>query len=311
MQDGKIPVIIVFGPTAVGKTAFLLNFAAISEIISIDSLQVYKYMDIGTAKPGAEITSRIKHHLVDCIKPDMEFSTGDFVSQAGKLCREIYSRGKVPLISGGNAFFLRNFIYGMPATPKSDPEIREKMIKRLESEGLDSLASELERIDPVYYAKIGKKDSYRITRALEVYYGSGRPLSSYAERSEPDDSYDFLLAGLTRERAELYERINSRVDQMFAEGLSEEFKKLREMGYGAEDPGMSGIGYREFFSLEEDTSLTIDDIREMIKLNTRHYAKRQITFFKKIGNVIWENPSSPDRILEKVSIFLSRYGKSL
>jgi tRNA dimethylallyltransferase len=311
VPEGVIPVIVVFGPTAVGKTAFLLNFSKISEIINIDSLQVYKYMNIGTAKPDPGISSRIKHHLVDIIEPDREFNTFDFVTGADKLSAEIYSDGKVPVISGGNAFFLRNFIYGLPSTPGSDANIRKIIETRLEKEGLESLFGELEKADPLYSAKISKNDKYRITRALEVYYASGRPLSDYSIPCRERDLYDFMLIGLIRDRKELYDRINKRVDRMFDEGLYDEFLRLRAMGYGAAAPGMSAIGYREFFNLDENPSLALDDIRNMIKQNTRHYAKRQITFFSKIDNVIWENPDNTDSILENISQFLGRYGKNL
>jgi tRNA dimethylallyltransferase len=311
VQEDRIPVIIVFGPTAVGKTAFLLNLSKTAEIINLDSLQVYKYMDIGTAKPDSDIRERIKHHLVDFLEPDREFGAGDFCAAADALCSEIYSRGKVPVISGGNAFFLKSFIYGMPKAPKSNEKIRAVILSRLEKEGLEILAEELEKIDPDYLNKIGKNDSYRIARALEVWYTSGRPLSSYAIPDKEREQYDFLLIGLFREREELYERINIRVDAMFDAGLYDEFLQLRAMGYDSASPGMGGIGYSEFFALDDNPSLSVDDIREKVKLNTRHYAKRQITFFRKLDNVYWENPENSSIILKKVSFFLAGYGKNL
>lgn len=311
MPEGRIPVVVVFGPTAVGKTAFLLNLSKIAEIINLDSMQVYKYMDIGTAKPDSDITSRIKHHLVDFLEPDMEFGAGEFTTQADRLCRDIWLRGKVPVISGGNAFFLKNFIYGMPEAPRSDENIRKMIASRLEREGIAALSEELEKIDPQYLNKIGKKDPYRIARALEVWYSSGKPISSFAVPDSEREEYDFLLIGLLRERKELYARINARVDAMFDKGLYDEFLRLRNMGYESDAPGMGGIGYREFFAFDNDPFITADDIREKIKLNTRHYAKRQITFFRKINNVYWENAENTSLILEKVSIFLDSYGKNL
>ncbi len=311
MPEGRIPVVVVFGPTAVGKTAFLLNLSKIAEIINLDSMQVYKYMNIGTAKPDSDITDRIKHHLVDFLEPDMEFGAGDFTAHADRLCRDIWLRGKVPVISGGNAFFLKNFIYGMPKAPRSDENIRSMIAARLEKEGIAALSEELEKIDPEYLNKIGKKDPYRIARALEVWYASGKPLSSFALPDSEREEYDFLLIGLFRERKELYARINARVDAMFDAGIYDEFLRLRNMGYESDAPGMGGIGYREFFALDYDPFLAADEIREKIKLNTRHYAKRQITFFRKINNVYWENPENASLILEKVSIFLDSYGKNL
>ena len=307
----KIPVIVIFGPTAVGKTEFLLNFSKISEIINLDSLQVYKYMQIGTAAPGKDITDRIKHHLVGFLTPDREFGTGDFVREGDRLCREIYSRGKIPLVSGGNAFFLKNFIYGLPESPESSAEIRSMVQSRLEKEGPESLRRELEKADPFSFNRIAENDHYRLTRALEVFYTTGRPLSDYSVPDKMRDCYDFLLIGLTRERPELYSRINQRVDSMFERGLIEEYKSLRKMGYGENDPGLSGIGYSEFVLMERSGCFTLRDIREMIKQDSRKYAKRQITFFKKIENVIWENPDNPSEILNQVNLFLNRYNIKL
>ncbi|MCL2294512.1 MAG: tRNA (adenosine(37)-N6)-dimethylallyltransferase MiaA [Spirochaetes bacterium] len=330
-----IPVIVVFGPTATGKTDFLLNLSKVSdsgvypealttnlssfhkfvpEIINSDSLQVYKYMDIGTAKPNAETLSKIKHHLIDFLNPNEEFNTANFVHEADKLCKEIFSRGKVPVISGGNAFFLINFIKGLPATPQSNPKVREQVEAELKSKGIEQLARKLEEIDPLYFSKICKNDTYRIMRALEIYYSTGKRVSHYKIPDIPRECYDFLFIGLIRERGELYERINKRVDLMFENGLYNEFLKLREMGYGANDPGMSAIGYKEFFELEKNDGqelLNLDDIKELIKKNTRHYAKRQITFFKKIDNVVWENPDNSPAILREVQQFLKKHGKEL
>ena len=307
LSKSVIPVIVVFGPTAVGKTDFLLNLGKTSEIISIDSLQVYKYLDIGTAKPGAEILSKVKHHLIDFLDPDEEFNAGDFVHEADKLCNEIFSRGKIPVVSGGNAFFLINFIKGLPSTPKGNSIVRKKVEEELKNEGIEKLSCKLEKIDPDYFSKISRNDTYRITRALEIYYSTGKPVSSFKIPETPRAGYDFLLIGFIRERAELYERINRRVDLMFDNGLYNEFLKLRELGYGANDPGMSGIGYKEFFDLDKNEPLTLDDIKELIKKNTRNYAKRQITFFKKIDNVIWENPDDSHAILDKAGEFLKKH----
>ncbi len=310
-ENNIIPVIVVFGPTAVGKTDFLLNLSKISEIINTDSLQVYKYMDIGTAKPDKETISRVKHHLIDFLDPSEEFNAGNFVNKADNLCADIFSRGKIPVISGGNAFFLINFIKGLPETPKGNLLIRKKIEERLKNEGIEKLAQELEKIDTQYFSKISSNDSYRITRALEIYYATGRTVSSFKIPESPRKCYNFFLIGLIRERDELYERINRRVDLMFDNGLHEEFLKLRKRGYGLSDPGMSGIGYKEFFELEKNSGISLDNIKELIKQNTRHYAKRQVTFFKKIDNVIWENPDNSAAILDKAGEFLKQYGKSL
>ena len=297
-----IPVIVVFGPTAVGKTDFLLHFEHMGEIINSDSLQVYRHMSIGTAKPDESITSRIPHHLVDCMDPDQEFSAGDFVREADRLCKEIYSRGRIPIISGGTGFFLKNFIYGLPDAPAASQDIRDQLQKRLEEEGLDALREELHQKDPDSWARIKPLDSYRILRALEVFYTSGTPLSDYKLPDTMRTGYRFLLIGLIRDRTELYDRINRRVDEMFKAGLPEEYKKLRAMGYKPDCPGLSAIGYREFSIMEELGSMTMNDVKELIKQNSRNYAKRQITFFKTLPEVNWIHPDQWQEVEKKCAL---------
>ena len=298
-----VPVVVVFGPTAVGKTDFLLHFEHIAEIINSDSLQVYRHMSIGTAKPDNYVTCRIPHHLIDCIDPDDEFSAGDFVREADRLCQKIYSHGKLPVISGGTGFFLKNFIYGLPSAPASSKEIRIQLQKRLEKEGLEALREELHSKDPESWERIKPLDSYRILRALEVFYSSGSPLSDFKLPDTVRSGYRFLLIGLIRDRAELYERINGRVEAMFRAGLPEEYKKLRAMGYRSACPGLSAIGYREFSLMEELGSLTLNDVKELIKQNSRNYAKRQITFFKALPDVHWLHPDQWQDAVEMVSNF--------
>ena len=260
-------------------------------------------MSIGTAKPDKSVICRIPHHLVDCIDPDREFSAGDFVKEADRLCQEICIRGKIPIISGGTGFFLKNFIYGLPDAPPSSQEIRDQLQKRLESEGLEALREELAQKDPGSWARIKPMDSYRILRALEVFYTAGSPLSDYKLPDTARSQYTFLLIGLIRDRAELYERINSRVEAMFKAGLPDEYKRLRAMGYSPDCPGLSAIGYREFSLMEELGSLTLHDVKELIKQNSRNYAKRQITFFKALPDVHWMHPDQWQDAVEMVSNF--------
>ena len=301
-----VPVVVVFGPTAVGKTDFLLHFEQTAEIINSDSLQVYRHMSIGTAKPDEFVIKRIPHHLVDCIDPGDEFSAGDFVKEADRLCKEIYERGRVPIISGGTGFFLKNFIYGLPTAPASSDQVRQELQKRLDTEGLDKLREELHEKDPESWERIKPLDSYRILRALEVYYTSGSPLSDYKLPASPRSGYRFLLIGLVRDRAELYDRINQRVEAMFKAGLPEEYKKLRAMGYSSACPGLSAIGYREFSIMEELGSLTLNDVKELIKQNSRNYAKRQITFFKALPDVHWMHPDQWQDAVNMVAGFIEK-----
>ena len=301
----KTRVLLIFGPTAVGKTALLESpIFRNSEIINADSMQVYRGMDIGTAKPDAAFLSRVKHHLIDIREPGEQFHAGDFVALADSLVSEISGRGRLPVICGGTGFYFKNFIYGLPEAPPSDEFVRRRLQTELEEEGIAPLLKRLEAADPVSASRINKNDYYRILRALEVFEASGRPLSGYRIPSKPREQYDCLLIGLVREREELYERINRRVDIMFAEGLEDEVAGLRAAGCTETDPGMKGIGYREFFNAERE-GWTKERLREIVKRNSRRYAKRQITWFGQLDGINWFSPDDIDGISACVGSFLS------
>ena len=299
-------VILLFGPTAVGKTDLLVRlFAGRGEIISADSMQVYRYMDVGTAKPGPDVLSSLPHHLIDIKYPDEQYNAGEFVHEADRLVPEIEARGRVPVVSGGTAFYFRNFIYGLPEAPPGDEEIREGLRRELEAEGAEALYRELERVDPVTAGRITPTDTYRILRALEVYRVAGSPLSAHTVREEPRTRYRFLVIGLDRPRKDLYGRIDRRVDGMFEKGLADEFKRLLSLGYGREDPGLKAIGYREFFEMREEGCPSLGEIRERIKRNTRRFAKRQITFFKRMPGIRWFRPGEEEALEREVAGFLA------
>ena len=301
------PVIVVFGPTAVGKTGFIeLLFSRLSniEIINADSMQVYRYLNVGTAKPSDQLRERITHHLIDVVEPTFQFNAGQFVHRAERLLPEIRGRGKTPILCGGTAYYLRSFITGLPDSPPGDPSIRRELKRELEDRGVQPLLDELARVDPRTRARLKDQDTYRIIRALEVYRGSGRPLSSYVNPNKPRQGYVFLLLGLKREREQLYTRIGERVERMFRDGLVEEVKALLRMGFGFEDPGMRGIGYREFFHLQKGCT-TLGGVKEMIKRNSRRYAKRQITFFKSLEGVVWASPDDLDAASFRIKEFLA------
>jgi tRNA dimethylallyltransferase len=300
------PVIVVFGPTAVGKTVFIENlYSRISniEIINADSMQVYRYMNVGTAKPSDQLRKRIPHHLIDVVEPTFQFNAGEFVHRAERLLPEISRRGKTPILCGGTAYYLRSFITGLPDSPPGDPSIRRELKRELEERGAQPLLDELARVDRGTRARLKDQDTYRIIRALEVYRGSGRPLSSFTNPSKPRPKYSFLLLGLKREREQLYARIGERVERMFRGGLVEEVKYLLSKGFGFEVPGMRGIGYREFFDMQKGCS-TLGGVKEMIKGNSRRYAKRQITFFKSLEGVVWQSPDDLDSASSRIKDFL-------
>jgi len=269
-------------------------------------MQVYKYLDIGTAKPDPQTRSVLPHHLIDIKDPKEQFNAGEFVRLADKLVGDIINRGKIPVISGGTAFYLRNFIYGLPESPPGNRKVRETLKVEARKKGLSALYRELKEKDRVTAEKISPGDSYRIIRALEVIRQTGKPLSSFRIPETPRKGYSLLPIGLGRDRIDLYNRINSRVEKMFSMGLSKEIIKLMNMGYSEEDPGMQGIGYREFFIMQKSGCITMTGVKDLIKRNSRRYARRQITFFKRLPEVIWIHPREEEKILKLVDTFLVR-----
>jgi tRNA dimethylallyltransferase len=320
MSPAAVPVFVLFGPTASGKTEILERSFAVpgapiaGEVVSADSMQVYRGMDIGTAKPGAELLARLPHHLIDIRNPDEQFNAGEFVRLADEACADINARGKLPLISGGTGFYLRNFVLGLPETPPSDGEIRRAVKAELQAKGIAALAEELARCDPVSAGRIHINDEYRLLRALEVFRLTGRPLSSYAvsgARTAGDrPSYRFLILGLRRPREEVYRRINERCAGMFRQGLPSEARRLFEAGYTPEDPGMRAIGYREFFTEGEGGAWRFIEesagVETLAARNSRRYAKRQETFFASLPGVKWIDASAKtlECIRRELEIFL-------
>lgn len=294
-----IPVLVLFGPTASGKTALAERLFADSEgsfgcfrgraeIVSADSMQVYRGMDIGTAKPPAQFLEKLPHHLISIRDPREQFCAGDFVRLADEACADIHARGKLPVMLGGTAFYLKNFIYGLPVTPQADPATRAELQQRLRAEGAEALLRELAEVDPPSAARISVHDEYRILRALEVFRSSGQPLSSFALSLAPRPGYRFLVISLVRGREDLNERIDRRVEEMVASGLPAEVAALRTAGYQASDPGMRAIGYREFFSADPDGTLgetALAGIVRQIQTDSRKYARRQETFIRSMGGV--------------------------
>jgi tRNA dimethylallyltransferase len=283
---------VLFGPTAVGKTELLARlFPTPSpvEIISADSMQVYRCMDVGTAKPPIWLRQRLPHHLLDVVEPDRQFNAGEFVHRADALVAEILGRGHRPVLCGGSAYYLRSFINGLPGAPPADAGVRAALKEALARRGLVSLREELQQVDPASARAIGAQDAYRVLRALEVYRVSGRPRSSFLNPGVPRSCYRFLLIGLQRPREELYRRIDTRVEEMLAGGLASEVSDLLARGYGAGDPGMRGIGYKEFLDMEA-RGQSMREVGELIKRNSRRYAKRQITFFRSLPGVRWHSP---------------------
>lgn len=289
-------IIALAGPTAVGKTKFAIKLADEfdGEIVSCDSMQLYKYMDIGSAKPTPEEMEQARHHLVDMIDPREEFSVAEYQRLAKQAISDIFSRGKLPVISGGTGLYLNSLLYDMDfsAAPQ-DQAYRQELAEIAEKQGDDVLHSMLAEQDPQAAAAIHPNNRKKVIRALErLREGEGRVRPFSGIKNETKD-YDVLLIGLTRERAELYDRINRRVDILVKQGLFDEVEKLRDMGLTAENISMKGIGYKEildFFS----GKYTRDEAIDTIKKNTRHYAKKQLTWFRRYDKMNWYNISEFD-----------------
>lgn len=306
----RIPVIVIFAPTASGKTALTLDLFSEegsflflkgkAEVISADSMAVYKHMDIGTAKPDPEFCKKIPHHLVDFLEPEASFSAAQFVEMADQACEEIYSRGKIPAIVGGTGFYIRSFLLGLPDTPESDEKLRASLKQRIAAEGKEKLYEELKNLDPESASKIHVNDEYRICRALEVYYSSGQKRSSFGQSPELREKYKFSTILLNPPRDVLYSRIESRVSKMFEVGLPEEITRLKKMGYNAETAGMRAIGYKEFFLYDDP-----EKIKERIIHNTKIYAKKQITFMRNIPGAVEIPYTASAADIEKVKSALS------
>ena len=312
-SSGKLPVIVIFAPTASGKTAltrelfspvgshFILN----AEVISADSQQVYKYMDIGTAKAEPELTKEIPHHLIDILEPDKQMNVSDFVDMADEACGAIASRGNIPVLCGGTGFYIRNFLYGVAPTPMSDEKIRNELKDRIANEGNETLYNELKAVDPESASKIHVNDAYRICRALEVYYISGQTRTSYKIEKKLRNQYDFLFIILEPERELLYSRINSRVDKMVEMGLIEEVKELMARGYSKETPGMKAIGYSEWFKedgsvIDFENAEEVNAVLEEIKHHSRKYAKKQYTYIRDIPEGVRVEYSASEEDICKV-----------
>lgn len=277
---------MVFGPTAVGKSEAIRAAADGSdEVVSADALQVYRYLNIGTAKPTDDERRRVRHHLIDIADPNEQFDAGRYVRCAQAVLADIALRGRRALVVGGCAYYLRMLVFGLPASPRGDPVVRSRLIQRLQVEGKESLRRELEEADPRTTGRIHANDTYRIVRALEVLATTGRPLSSFTVPDRPADPGRFRLIGLGRSREELYERIDARVEAMRVAGLAQEVRNLLSRGYEANCPGLRGIGYREL--AEAYDGPTSPEVWETIKRSTRRYAKRQMTFFRSLPGVVW------------------------
>lgn len=282
----KNKLVIICGPTASSKTALAIKCAQLldSEIISADSMNVYRGLDIGTAKPTEHEQALVKHHLIDVVEPTETFSVGDYKSRAMNVINELHSKRKIPVICGGTGFYINSLIYNLSyGNSSADLETREYYKQLANEKGCEYVYDILREKDPISAEKIHCNDLKRVIRALEIY-NSGIKKSDI--KDELTLNFDFKAYTIDFPRETLYDRIHRRVDVMFDNGLFEEVSSLINAGITFENQSMQGIGYKEFFEYFSD-NLPLEQVKEKIKLNTRHYAKRQITFFKKLPNLIY------------------------
>lgn len=289
-SNKKKPMVILTGPTAVGKTALSIELAKRinGAVISADSMQVYKHMDIGSAKIMPEEMRGIKHYLIDEFEPDEEFHVVRFVERAKHCLEEIYADGKIPIIAGGTGFYIQALLYDIDFTEQEgDPAYRAFLEQLAIKKGADYLHGLLRTVDPASADAIHANNIKRVIRALEFYHLSGRRISEHNEKERQKTSpYNFAYFVLTDDRAHLYERIDWRVDLMVEQGLVDEVRHLKDMGYHKEMVSMQGLGYKEILSYL-DGEMTLEEAIYIIKRETRHFAKRQLTWFRRERDVIW------------------------
>ena len=309
MINSKKPsLIVIAGPTCVGKTGTAIALAAPigGEIVSADAMQVYKRMNIGTAKPTRHEQEQVKHHMVDVVEPDEPFSAARFKAMAETVIDKLYQKGIPVFVVGGTGLYIRALTKGLFKAKGVNKWIRTKLKREADTFGIGMLYEQLQAVDPVAALKIHANDAYRIIRALEVYKSTDKPLSEHhREHGFSSAPYQLLKFGLYMDRNILYERINQRVEKMLAEGLLNEVKALLEQGYGPELKTMRSIGYRHMVDYLSGT-LTWDNAVETLKRDTRRYAKRQFTWFRVDTEIEWMQPERIHEMSEKIDSFLTR-----
>ncbi len=290
----KRPMIILAGPTAVGKTAASIRLAKAvgGEIISADSMQVYRHMDIGSAKIRPEEMEGVPHHLVDVLEPEEDFNVVRFQQMAKTAAEEIYARGRIPIAAGGTGFYIQALLYDIDFTENDgDSSFRRELEKTAEEKGGEYLHALLQEADPEAALQIHPHNIKRMIRALEFHHQTGGKISEHNERErEKESPYHYAYFVLTDERSRLYDRIDRRVDLMMEEGLLDEVRFLKERGVRRDSTAMQGLGYKELYACL-DGEYPLEEAVRIIKRDTRHFAKRQLTWFKRERDVIWADKS--------------------
>ena len=305
------PLIILAGPTAVGKTSLSIRLAKETggEIISADSMQVYRHMDIGSAKITKEEMEGVPHYLVDVLEPEEEFNVVRFQQMAKEAAERIWKKGKIPLVVGGTGFYIQALLYDIDFTENDGDESYRRQLERKASdeEGASELYEILKTVDPKAAQEIHPRNIKRIIRALEFYHQTGKKISEHNETQRQKESpYNYAYFVLTDERSRLYERIDRRVDLMMEQGLLDEVRYLKERGVRKDSTAMQGLGYKELYAYLEG-EYPLDEAVRIIKRDTRHFAKRQLTWFKRERDVIWADKSVIGREEENLADYMLGY----
>ena len=303
----KKPLIVLTGPTAVGKTSLSISLAKAvnGEIISADSMQVYQYMDIGSAKIRPKEMQGVPHHLVDILKPEEEFHIVRFQELAKQAMNDIYSRGRIPVLVGGTGFYIQAVTRDIDFTQaEQEDDYRKELEQTAREKGAEALHRMLEQVDPVSAGEIHANNVKRVIRALEFYHQNHKPISEHnQEQREHTSPYNLAYFVLNAPRDLLYERIDKRVDEMMAQGLLEEVKKLKEMGCHRGMVSMQGLGYKEILAYL-DGEYPLEEAVRILKRDTRHFAKRQLTWFRREQEVIWVNKDEFSYDEEKIRNYM-------
>ncbi|MGA6120217.1 tRNA (adenosine(37)-N6)-dimethylallyltransferase MiaA [Sphingobacterium anhuiense] len=296
-QHNKTLIAIV-GPTAVGKTAMAIELAQYfdTEIISADSRQFYREMNIGTAKPTVSELSQARHHFIDSHSIEEDYSAGDFEREALETISTLFQKKDIVIMVGGSGLFVRAVCEGLDNLPKALPETRERLNNRFDNEGIVPLQAYLKQVDPVYYDQVDISNAQRVIRALEVFETTGLPFSDFLQNTKAVRPFKIMTIGLTMDRTTLYERINMRVDLMVQDGLLDEVRSLLSYKH---KPALMTVGYSELFDFL-DGKMSWEEAIDKIKQNSRRYAKRQLTWFKKDKDTVWFDPKDKKQIIDYI-----------
>ena len=298
-------VIIIAGPTGAGKTGLAVELSQYfpSEIISADSRQVYKYLTIGTAKPGTGEMNKVKHHLVDCFEPDFEYNASKFENDSLIIIENLFKAGKTAIVAGGSGLYIKALVDGIFNSADTDDEFREELLEKRRIHGDNFLYDELKKIDPVSASKMLPQNWKRVIRTLEVFHLTGEPIWKLQGEYKRDVECSFIQFGLNWNRALLYKRIEDRVDKMIEDGLIDETKNVLQMGFDKNLNALNTVGYKEIIEFLED-KISLERAVELIKRNTRRFAKRQMTWFRKDTRIKWIDINSDEDLSAAPQIIL-------